>query len=101
MNNRIRKRRLYAGHMTALSHTSAKRLKGMLLKRREPVPIESMRIERMHDVLARFDPERHGGEVWSKVAPIGQEFGARKMMAAVVADPDGRRSAEELLQANG
>jgi transposase len=86
MKNRIKKRRLYAGRMTALSHTSAKRLKGMLRKRREPVPIETM-----HDVLARFDPERHGGEVWSKVAPIGQEFGARKMTAAVVADPDGRR----------
>ena len=76
MKNRFKKRRFYARRATALSHTSVKRLKGMLRKRLEPVPIESMRIEMIDDLLARFDPERHGGEVGSKAVPVGREFGA-------------------------
>jgi hypothetical protein len=71
MKNRIKKKRLYANLATVLSHTSVKRLKGVLRKRHEPVPIESM-----NGLLARFDPERHGGEVWSKTSPVGREFGA-------------------------
>jgi hypothetical protein len=70
MKNRIRKRRLYASLTAVLVHTSVKRLKGMLGKRHEPVPIESM-----NGLLARFYSERHGGEVWSKTAPVGREFG--------------------------
>jgi len=46
-----------------LSCTSAKQFKGMLRKSHKPVQIKSMRIEAMNDLLARFDPERHGGEV--------------------------------------
>lgn len=84
MKNRIKKRRFYACRATALANTSVKRLKGMLRKRREPVPIEAMRIETMSDLLARFDPQRHGGEVWSQAAPIGREFGAPKVTATAV-----------------
>lgn len=74
---------MYASRAAGLSHTSVKRLKGMLRKRHEPVLIESMRIEAMNALLAQFDSERHGGEVWRKTGPIGREFGAPKVVAAV------------------
>lgn len=77
MNNRFKKERLYARLASALSHTPVKRLRGILRKRRAPVFIESMWIETMNDLLARFDPKRHCGELASKAAPRGQEFGAR------------------------
>lgn len=31
----------------------------------------------MNNLLAQFDPKRHGGELASKAGPLGQEFGAR------------------------
>nr|WP_015063420.1 hypothetical protein [Burkholderia cepacia]AFR44267.1 hypothetical protein pYS10075 [Burkholderia cepacia] len=76
MKNRFKKRRFYARRATVLFHASVNRLKGMLRKRREPISIESMRAESMNDLLARFDPERHGGEVGGKAVPVGREFGA-------------------------
>lgn len=91
MKHRNKKRRLYARCAATLSHTSVKRLKCMLRKRPKPVPIESMRIETMDDLLTRFDPERHGGEVMSKAAPIGREFDAPQVAATAVADQDGLR----------
>lgn len=30
----------------------------------------------LDDLLVRFDPSIHCGEVWSEIAPVGQEFGA-------------------------
>lgn len=76
MKNSIKKKRLYANLAAVLSRTSVKRLKGVLRKRHEPVPIESM-----NGLLARFDPERHGGEARGKIAPVGREFGAPKVAA--------------------
>ncbi|HJV74687.1 MAG TPA: hypothetical protein VJ654_10730 [Noviherbaspirillum sp.] len=54
MKNRIKKKRLYACRATAHS---------------------------ISHLLARFDPKRHGGEVWSQMTPVGQEFGASKAAA--------------------
>lgn len=76
MKNRIKKKRLYANLAAVLSRTSVRRLKGVLRKRHEPVPIESM-----NGLLARFDLERHGSEVWSGTATVGREFGAPKAPA--------------------
>lgn len=74
MKNRIKKRRLYACRATVLFYSSVKRLNGVLRKRHEPVSVESM-----NGLLARFDPERHGGEAWSNTAPVGREFGVPKV----------------------